>query len=103
MRLWVPRIDSERSIPLRLAASGPQSWIRSRSITCRHTTRVARLIDCECGTVVRGASVEELLRQARVHMKSNHPAIAEEITDDELLALSYEEPPRSRQAKTISD
>jgi len=36
-------------------------------------------------------------------MKSNHPAIAEEITDDELLALSYEEPPRSRQAKTISD
>jgi predicted small metal-binding protein len=53
---------------------------------------VARVILCECGTVVRGDDEQELLRAARRHMETNHPAIAERITDDELLALSHEDP-----------
>jgi hypothetical protein len=53
---------------------------------------VARLILCECGTIVRGGDEQELLRAARGHMESNHPAIAEEITNDQLLALSHEDP-----------
>jgi hypothetical protein len=53
---------------------------------------MSRVILCECGTVVRGPGEAELLRAARVHMETNHPAIAEEITDDELLALSHEDP-----------
>jgi predicted small metal-binding protein len=52
---------------------------------------MARIIVCECGTVVRGADEQELLRGARVHMETNHPAIAEEITDGQLLALSHED------------
>jgi len=50
-----------------------------------------RIIVCECGIVVRGADEQDLLRGARVHMESNHPAIAEEITDVQLLALSHED------------
>ena len=53
---------------------------------------MARIIVCECGTVVRGADEQELLRGARLHMQTNHPAIAEEITDGQLLALSHEDP-----------
>jgi predicted small metal-binding protein len=53
---------------------------------------VSRLILCECGTVVRGYDEQELLLAARRHMATNHPAIAERISDDELLALSHEDP-----------
>lgn len=50
------------------------------------------VIVCECGTVVRGDDVSELLVNARGHMETNHPAIAGQITDEQLLALSQEEP-----------
>jgi hypothetical protein len=53
---------------------------------------VSRLILCECGTVVRGGDERELLDAARRHMDTNHPAIAKQISDDELLALSHEDP-----------
>ncbi|HTY95501.1 MAG TPA: hypothetical protein VMB91_00560 [Solirubrobacteraceae bacterium] len=49
-------------------------------------------IVCECGTVVRGDDERQLLGRARGHMQANHPAIAAQITDDDLLALSQEEP-----------
>ncbi len=51
-------------------------------------------IVCECGTIVRGGSEHDLLVGARAHMESNHPAVAAQITDEELLALSQEDPQR---------
>jgi predicted small metal-binding protein len=56
---------------------------------------MARIIVCECGTIVRGDSEQELLHGARAHMQSNHPAIVTVITDAELLALSHEESSRA--------
>jgi hypothetical protein len=53
---------------------------------------MARIIVCECGTIVRGDSDQDLLAGGRRHMQSNHPAVAQQITDEELLALSEEEP-----------
>jgi len=50
------------------------------------------IIACECGTIVRGEDETELLRSARDHIEANHPAIAPQITDGQLLALSQEEP-----------
>ncbi len=61
-------------------------------IDVRHYPVVTRIIACECGTIVRGKSTEELLAVGRRHMESNHPAVATQITDEELLALSEEEP-----------
>jgi len=63
-------------------------------IEVRHYPLMARIIVCECGTIVRGDSDQELLAEGRRHMASNHPAIAERITDEELFALSQEEPGR---------
>jgi predicted small metal-binding protein len=51
-----------------------------------------QVIVCECGTIVRGEDEQELLGHARAHMQSNHPAIAAQITDEQLLALSQEQP-----------
>lgn len=42
--------------------------------------------------MVRGHSEPELLAEGRRHMAANHPQIAEQITDHDLLALSQEEP-----------
>ena len=50
------------------------------------------VIVCECGTIVRGNDERELLTRARGHMQANHPAIAAHITDEQLLALTQEEP-----------
>ncbi len=60
----------------------------------RHYPLMTPIIACECGTIVRGDSEQELLVGARTHMDANHPAIAAEITDEELLALSQEDPPQ---------
>jgi hypothetical protein len=54
-----------------------------------------RVIVCECGTLVRGDTERELLSEGRRHMVANHPQIAEQITDGDLLALSQEEPESS--------
>lgn len=51
-----------------------------------------RVIVCECGTIVRGDTEQELLAEGHRHMAANHPQIAERITDGDLLALSQEEP-----------
>jgi len=51
-----------------------------------------QVIVCECGTIVRGDDEQALLVHARGHMESNHPAVAAQITDEQLLALSQEEP-----------
>ena len=54
------------------------------------------VIVCECGTVVRGDDVRELLASASGHMQANHPAIAGQITDEQFLALSQEAPVDTR-------
>jgi hypothetical protein len=52
---------------------------------------MAKIILCECGTVLRGPDDQELLAAARKHMRTNHPAIADHITDEELMALGHED------------
>jgi hypothetical protein len=42
--------------------------------------------------MVRGDTERELLSEGRRHMTTNHPQIAQQITDGDLLALSQEEP-----------
>ncbi len=51
-----------------------------------------QVIVCECGTIVRGDDEPELLSNARGHIQANHPAIAAQVTDAQLLALSQEQP-----------
>ena len=47
-----------------------------------------KLINCECGQVVRGESDEELLRAAEQHIARDHPELVGKVTREDLLAMS---------------
>jgi predicted small metal-binding protein len=49
---------------------------------------MAKVINCECGYTVRGEDDEELLAQARAHIQSDHPDMAEQVTDEQLLGMA---------------
>jgi predicted small metal-binding protein len=51
---------------------------------------MAKLINCECGFVVRGADDEELLRNAEEHVNQAHPELVGKISSDDLLGMAEE-------------
>jgi predicted small metal-binding protein len=51
---------------------------------------MAKVINCECGYVVRGESDEELLAGARSHIQEAHPDLAGKVGDDDLMAMAEE-------------
>lgn len=51
---------------------------------------MAKLINCECGRVVRGDSDEELLANAEEHVNRDHPELVGKITREDLLAMAEE-------------
>ena len=51
---------------------------------------MAKLINCECGRVVRGESDEELLANAEEHVNRDHPELVGKITREDLLAMAEE-------------
>jgi predicted small metal-binding protein len=51
---------------------------------------VAKVINCECGHVVRGDSDEELLANAKAHIGDAHPEMAGTVSDEDLLGMAEE-------------
>jgi predicted small metal-binding protein len=51
---------------------------------------MAKVINCDCGYVVRGETDEELLSGARAHIREAHPDMEGKVSDDELLARAEE-------------
>ena len=51
---------------------------------------MAKLINCECGRVVRGETDEELLANAETHVTSDHPELVGKVTREDLLAMAEE-------------
>lgn len=49
------------------------------------------VMNCECGVTVRGEDEEELVKGAMEHLTELHPDIAENITREQVLAMSEEE------------
>jgi hypothetical protein len=52
---------------------------------------VAKVINCECGQVVRGETDNELIAAAEAHVNRDHPELVGKITRDDLLAMAEEE------------
>ncbi|WP_284974850.1 DUF1059 domain-containing protein [Arthrobacter sp. efr-133-TYG-104] len=46
---------------------------------------MAKLIRCECGFVVRGATDEEVIGAIRSHIASDHPSLLSAVTREDLL------------------
>jgi predicted small metal-binding protein len=51
---------------------------------------MAKVINCECGYVVRGESDDELLQGARAHIRDSHPEMEGKVSDDDLLGMAEE-------------
>jgi predicted small metal-binding protein len=45
-----------------------------------------KLIRCECGYVARGDSNDQVVRMIRGHMTTDHPALLESISQDDLVS-----------------
>jgi predicted small metal-binding protein len=43
-----------------------------------------RQVKCECGYVARGATDEEVVRQVRDHLRSDHPDLHAKVLDDQI-------------------
>jgi len=46
------------------------------------------IITCECGYMIRGDSESALIARAREHLQSNHPAVAGDASDADLLDMA---------------
>jgi len=52
---------------------------------------MAKLINCECGQVIRGATDDELLQRAEAHVARDHPSLVGKISQEDLLAMAEEQ------------
>jgi len=45
---------------------------------------MAKQIQCECGYVARGETEPEVIGRIRDHMRTDHPALLEKVSDADL-------------------
>jgi uncharacterized protein DUF1059 len=51
---------------------------------------MAKLINCECGQVVRGETDDDLIAAAEEHINSDHPELVGKVSRDDLLGMAEE-------------
>ncbi|HVM17262.1 MAG TPA: DUF1059 domain-containing protein [Gaiellaceae bacterium] len=51
---------------------------------------MAKLINCECGQVVRGESDDELVANAEAHIRRDHPELVGKVSRSDLLGMAEE-------------
>jgi predicted small metal-binding protein len=51
---------------------------------------MAKVINCDCGYVVRGESDDELVAQAEQHISEQHPEMVGKVSREDLLAKAEE-------------
>jgi predicted small metal-binding protein len=49
---------------------------------------VAKLINCECGQVVRGETDDELIANAEAHINRDHPELVGKLSRDDILGMA---------------
>lgn len=51
---------------------------------------MAKLINCECGEVLRGDSDDELIANVTAHVDRHHPELVGKLSRDDIVAMSEE-------------
>ncbi len=51
---------------------------------------MGKVINCECGEVVRADSDDELVRKVELHVSASHPEMVGKMTRDDILAMAEE-------------
>ena len=49
---------------------------------------MAKLINCECGRVVRGETDDELIAAAEEHINRDHPDLVGKVSREDLLGMA---------------
>jgi predicted small metal-binding protein len=49
---------------------------------------MSKLINCECGQVVRGDTDDELVKNAEEHINRDHPELVGKLSRDDLLGMA---------------
>ena len=52
---------------------------------------MAKLIRCECGFVARGDTDDQVIGVIRGHLASDHPALLDSVSQDDLLGWVQED------------
>jgi predicted small metal-binding protein len=67
-----------------------RTWHRSRC-TRGKEPEVGKVINCECGAVVRADSDDELVARVETHVASDHPDLVGKLSRDDVLGMAEEE------------
>ena len=51
---------------------------------------MSKLINCECGAVVRGDSDHDLVKAAEKHVTEAHPELVGKLSREDILAMAEE-------------
>lgn len=51
---------------------------------------MSKLINCECGAVVRGDTDDKLVEAAEAHVVENHPELVGKLSRKDILAMAEE-------------
>jgi len=51
---------------------------------------MAKLINCECGQVVRGDTDEELIAGVEAHVNRDHPELVGKLSREDILGMAEE-------------
>ena len=51
---------------------------------------MAKLVNCECGEVVRGNDDDELVRNVTDHVDRHHPELVGKLSREDILAMAEE-------------
>jgi hypothetical protein len=49
---------------------------------------MSKLINCECGEVVRAETDDDLVAQVEAHVRRDHPDLVGKLTRDDVLAMA---------------
>jgi hypothetical protein len=68
------------------------TWPPDNAVTATSPTReerpMAKVINCECGHVVRGETDDELVAAAQEHINRDHPDLVGKVSRDDLLGMA---------------
>ena len=51
---------------------------------------MAKLVNCECGEIVRGESDDQLVENVTAHVDRHHPELVGKLSREDVLAMSEE-------------
>jgi predicted small metal-binding protein len=51
---------------------------------------MSKIVNCECGDVVRAESEGELIRKVEAHVAEKHPDLVGKLSRDDILGMSEE-------------